>query len=269
VSPPLPVEPKRPERSATGSSASAKIPASKAPPRPPKPPIPAGYEHEFVFGINHLVVPWIAPICLALVMLLWFFPWVAIAPGGVTVYSQTPFQAIGGSFSSDAVGEKVLHMEDQIDKDISKNWFLVTLQLFVLLATLALAWVPLFSKRTLLLPPAIQPFLTWRTPILTAFCALLFLLLLLQVNVGFGLESAVAVPIDQSLENSVKNPQTTEDAQQFKIRRGLELGKLGIRHTGWLSVVAFLELVATCGALFELWLSRRGLKPLPLVQVHW
>jgi hypothetical protein len=267
--PRLPPEPKRPERSSASSAPSAKMPTPKAPPKPPKPPVPAGYEHEFVFGINHLVVPWIAPISLGLVFFLWFCGWVAIAPGGYTVYSQNPFQAFVGSFSTDPVGEKVLHMEEQLDKDISANWFLVPLQFFLLLVALALAAVPLVSRRDVFLPPSLQPFLTWRPQILAGACMLLFLMLLVQENAGFGLENAVVVPIDQSVEKGVKSPQSSEDVQQMRIRRGEALGRLGVRHTVWLSLVATLELVATGGALLELCLLRRGPKPLPLVQVHW
>jgi hypothetical protein len=269
VETPPPPPPRREERASGGPLPAPKAAAPKAPPKPPKPPAPATYEHELVVGFNHLVIPWITPIALALVLFLWFFNWVGLYPGGYGVYTQNPFQAMLGLFSVDPVGEKVMHMEEQIAKDISSN-LLLFLHLIVLLAALVIAAVPLFTpKPAFALPPSLQQLWPWRVHLLTGVCALLFLLMLLQLSLGFGLENAVAVPIGQELDKSTPALQTQEDLQQLRIRRGMALGRLNVRHTVWLSLAGFLEVVAIAGAGLELWISRRGPKPLPLVQVHW
>jgi hypothetical protein len=257
------------ERSGIGQAPSPKAANLKAPLSPPIPPAPTGYEHEFVFGLNHLVVPWIAPACLALVFFLWFFPWVGLYPGDYSAYTQTPFQAIVGSFSFDPVAEKVMKMEEQIRSAIHLSG-LSLLQLVILLAALVLAVVPFVSgKMNIAFPPVVQHLLQWRVQILAATCGVLFLLLLWQTRSGFGLENAATYPIDERFKESLNAARTPEDAQQLAIRRGLELGKLNIQHTAWLSLAGFLVIVAAGSALLEMWLARRGGKPLPLVQVHW
>jgi len=271
TSPPPPSSPRRTdrERSSVGQTASSKAANFQAPLSPPKPPAPTGYEHEFVFGLNHVVVPWIAPACLAVVFFLWFFPWVGLYPGGYSAYTQTPFQAIVGSFSVDPVADKVMKMEEPIRNAIYMSGFSL-LQLVILFAALALALVPLVSgKVSFAIPSVLHQILEWRMQVLAGTCALLFLLLLWQTSSGFGLENAAAYPIDERYKESVNAAKTQEDAQQLAIRKGLELDRLNIQHTAWLSLAGFLELVAVGGTLLEMWLVRRGAKPLPLVQVHW
>src|SRR5260370_42181120 len=113
------------DRNGGHESAQSKIAAPKAPLRVPKPPPPAGYEHEFVIGLNHLVVPWITPVCLVLVLFLWFSPWVGLYPGGYGVYTQNPSHACVGCYSGFRVGEKLLHMNGKINKTLSAKWFLM------------------------------------------------------------------------------------------------------------------------------------------------
>src|SRR5579883_347174 len=79
-------------------------PPGLVPPAPPPPethtgPEPAGggpLRHHG-FTLDPRVLPWLPVFCLALCLVLSFFPWVGAYPGGYRVFSQTPWEAgVGG-----------------------------------------------------------------------------------------------------------------------------------------------------------------------------
>src|SRR5947209_4980659 len=50
------------------------------------------------------VVQWLAPAGLFVTLILTFFPWTAAAPGGYTIFTQSAWGVIGGSFSESMIG---------------------------------------------------------------------------------------------------------------------------------------------------------------------
>src|SRR5207253_4387536 len=125
-----------------------------SPEQAPPPPPPTGYEHVFTIWISPRGVPWIAPVALFLVLILMFFPWTGVYPGGYAVYKQSALQMIWGGYSVDQVGEQVVRMENAIQGAIHANW-LMAFYFLLILAALVLAAMPLVRARTSLpLPDA-------------------------------------------------------------------------------------------------------------------
>ena len=61
------------------------------------------------------VVVWIAPIALFLAFVLTFFTWVAAAPNGNRIYTQSGWQAAYGGFTVDPYGEEIFNRRDALN----------------------------------------------------------------------------------------------------------------------------------------------------------
>jgi hypothetical protein len=254
-------------------------PPPRREPRPVAPPAPSptavpspspGSQRTVKLRINPEYLPWIVPIALALALVLMFFSWAGAYPGGYGVYTQSGFQAIYGGSSTDPVGDKVLQQQKEIDEHIAANWFRMTLYLLLILAALAIVIWPIAQTRLgLRTPPALEALQPWRSTILVATLLIAFVLLFLQIWRGFGLEDALAFPVDARLERDRGAAQTQEEKTIVEIRRAQQLGALGLRRTAWLSWEVFFLLISLGGASLELWLERRGDHPLPHAELNW
>src|SRR5216684_1627293 len=110
--------------------------------RPPPSAPPTGYVHTRTIWISPVVVPWVNLGAFILLFVLLFFAWTGAYPGGYGVYTQSAFQAIFGSYSTDPVGEKVLNKDQEIRENIRANWLLMGLYFLLVLATVILAAAP-------------------------------------------------------------------------------------------------------------------------------
>jgi hypothetical protein len=223
-----------------------------------------------VLQINPQVLPWIAPVALALVFLLCFFSWNGAYPGGYGVYKQSAFQMIygGGGHPADQVAvEKVFNTETKIDVDFNP---LMILYILLILVALALAAAPLITAHTSYqLPTFAHTIWPWRSALAAAAVGLAFLILLLQTWRGFGLENAITKTI---VGDEAKAGKTSGDTQRIAdITQGAQLGRYNLRRTGWFDLAGFLNLVALAGACLEYWLEKRQHqgRPIPQVQIHW
>jgi hypothetical protein len=235
-------------------------PAEQAPPPPP----PSGYEHVYTVWLSPRVVSWIVPVALFLGFILMFAPWTGVYPGGYAVYTQNALQMIWGGFSVDSAGEKIVGMEKAIRAAIRANWLMVV-YLLLILASLILAAAPLVQARTAYpFPRAFQQLLPWRTLLIVIATLLAFLILLSFLAGGSGFENAVIAIAEQG---SDKEPATL--TMEERIERGLKLSRLNLSRTFWLDCAVFSHVIALAGAGMELWLQRRGARPLPRIEAHW
>jgi hypothetical protein len=215
------------------------------------------------------VLPWITAIALGLVFILWFFTWVGAYPGGYGVYTQSAFQILGGGHSTDPVGEKVLHANDELEAQIGGDWLLL---LYFLAAILAMAFavaVLVFSRDRSRLLPSLQPIWPWRLAIVAVAAALAFLILLLQLWRGFGLETGVARLVDAKLERKRSAATTPEEKAKVEIERGSEIGRYVLERTTWYRLAVLCHLVAIGAVGLEMWMNRRRDRPLPQLQIQW
>ena len=237
-------------------------------PLPPSPPS-TGYAKRHVFQVRPSALPWITAISLGLLFISWFFSWVGSYPGGYRVYTQNTFEILGGGLSTDPVGDKVLRMDDQLRQNISVDLLLLLYFPAVLVAlALAVAALVFRGDRSRLLP-ALQQIWPWRTMIIAATATFAFLILLLQLWIGFGLENGFAKVVNAKLEPKRAAATTPEEVQKFEIERGSELGRFVIERTWFFRLAILCHLVAIAAVAIDIWLARRGQRPLPQLQVEW
>src|SRR5439155_5985873 len=104
----------------------------------------------------------------------------------------------------------------------------------------------------------------WRT-LLVVIATLLAFLILLRFLLGHsGFEEAVIATGDKISE---KGSATSTHEKQ--IERALELSRLNLSRTFWLRGAVLFHVVALAGSGLELWLQRRGTRPLPRLEAHW
>src|SRR5262245_50465898 len=103
---PPPPRPAPPYQPATSAPASRPVAATTAPPPAAEPARSASSMLEPCCRcvLRRDVVQWLAPGGLVLAFLLTFFTWVAAAPGGFTVFTQSAWGAAFGSFSESLIG---------------------------------------------------------------------------------------------------------------------------------------------------------------------
>jgi hypothetical protein len=229
----------------------------------PPPPPPAGYEQTWTIWISPRLIRWVAPVALLIVLIFMFFPWTGVFPGGIAVYTQNAFQMIWGGYSVDTAGDKVLSLSKEIDAAIRANW-LMFFYLLLILAAFALAAAPLVLARIAYpLPRPLQQIWPWRTILVLIATLLAFLILLSFLANGSGFENAVIAIADKG--SAKEAAASLEEA----IKHGLALSRLNLSRTFWLHGAVFFHFVALAGVGLELWLERRGARPLPRVEAQW
>ena len=62
---------------------------------------------------------------------------------------------------------------------------------------------------------------------------------------------------------------STAATPEERIERGLRLDRLNLSRTFWLHCAVVFHLTALASAGLELWLQRRGARPLPRLEMHW
>jgi hypothetical protein len=246
-------------------------PASPPPPAPSvAPPIAtsSGLETCCRMSISKQVVHWVGPVALLLLFVLSFFTWVAGSPAGQTVYTQNAWGVLGGVFSTDITGEKVLNREADL-KSRAGFSFSMFLTLVALIPALLIGLGELVEKyHKIPIPDVIEKLWPKRLPVLTGISILIFALLSFQLIFGLGLESAAKAMAD----NRFPAPAETETSDQMMTRefkRAEEISRLGIRRTCWLWLAYLSSVAAAVGFALELALEHRGARPEPAIEFKW
>jgi hypothetical protein len=209
------------------------------------------------------VLQYVAPVCVVLIFFLQFFPWVGDYPGGVSVATQGAWGAAFGS-PREVSSANVLTL------------FYLLLFLFGALPLtvfcIVLDFVPVK------LPPHIKALLPWRWGIVSVVNLVVFLFLLLQLLVGFSLESFYAnkFKTDVDLHLDARSSHVTgSDARQTggeaklleEIQRGI--AEQSVARTAWLAWVVILHLLAIGSAALVYWIGQRGDRSLPKIELQW
>ena len=204
--------------------------------------------------------------------ILLFFSWNGLYPGGYGVYTQNGWQAIGGWFHSDPAGNEELgELDKHLKENIHASW-LVLLFILLLLASLVLAIGSMAAPHVRAkLHPQLQPLLQWSAALVSLFSLVALILLILQLFVGLGLENAAQRYVDNKpdVKDRHDRVKTPEENEKYLIYRGEQLGALQVRRTTWLCLEVILNIIALIGAALEFWLSRRGNRPLPRIELQW
>lgn len=241
---------------------------SQSPPPPTAPSAATNAEAKARLTLPKTVVPWIGPVALILLFLLSFATWIAAAPGGNAVYTQSAWSVLGGGFSTDITGEKVLNRETDL-RTRSAVSFSMLLVMLLLVPSVVIAAIDLAEEYiTVPIPDAIIHLWPKRRILLAGTSAAIFVLLSLQLMLGLGLESA-ALAMAENRYVAPMESETSESKLKRDIERGVEVSRLGIRRTGWLWLAYLCSASAAIGFGLELGLQRRGDRPDPAMELIW
>lgn len=253
--PPAPPASPRPTLSTT-----APIPADAPPP-------PSGYDHTGSLELSAPRLAWTAVAALTVVFFLTFFSWVGAFPGGYRVYTQMPWQTVVGRLSVHTYFDETLAEEEKLRGLVPSNWeTMVPYLLFLILAVLlGWAWRLAPTPAREQLPRSVS----WLTGLWPSLPGILFglslatlALLLIQIESGFGLETAV----DQRIAEQVTKAQEAARAAD-KLPRpfllGETMGRYDLQTTTALWTAVILHIIAVLAFAGWIWLARRGTKPPP------
>lgn len=273
-------------------------PPGLVPTMPPSAPTTT-YGCNCGFTLSPKVIDWIPAACLTVAFLLTFFSWVGTYPGGVRMFTQSPWGALLGEMSVSSLPEELLRDEKAIDDKLSMNW-LMLLYLPLLVVAMVLAWIEKFapSPASGKWPSALKkasPFWNYRTAALGAIALALLGLVGMQCLRGFGLETAVRSVVAETanritaeedaskkklepeerkkfVDDAVKNGpvlDTTPKRQRYAVTHGGMLAASGLQTTMWLDLAILAHVLAVLGFALRFWLDYRGPnKPLPRVSMQ-
>jgi hypothetical protein len=233
------------------------------------------------------VLQWVPAGALVLLFLMQFmFSWVGIYPGGVPAVTQGPWGAATGLYWVDKdlktpVGFLTAERAKELNEDLPDSKKLVAnepgfspllffyLVPFFFLALAASVAVPLLPLLQLKLPPAVEQLLPWKWAIVLGLNGVLLLFLVLQMLLGFSLESTYANSVVVNNPQLKANPDDeTKQALQKDMQRGLKYGYL--QRTYALDFTLFMHVVATAAAGLVYWMERRGPgAPQPILEMKW
>lgn len=282
AAPPVPVPAASPPQTTSisseppGKDASMSVPTTiPFPTAPASPGTPPGYSHSVGFALLPEIVQWTAPAALVLSVILTFFPWSGIYPGGHGVYTQSAWGSLFGSYSTDAVGDKVLKFDVKDEKgkslrdEVHTNWLMLPYLPGLLLTTVLAVLFAILPALKWKLPAQIQPYLPWRMGLIAVLSLLLTGALCLQSIRGFGLQNAIQARIDLQLQKQKEEAKTPEEIKTYEIRRGLAPDGIEAEQTTANRLAILLHFVAIIGAAGTVLMVRRGDKPPPRIEVMW
>jgi hypothetical protein len=231
--------------------------------------LPEGYHKLWSLPLSRDLCHWLVPICLTLVFVLTFFPWIGFYPAGYPAYTQNPWQAMFGDMSVNPVGEKVFGQEQYLNEGLRASWWLVPYFLLLVFG-LFLAWAePLLNRLRVKPPPAVENVLRFRPAALAACVGLSLFLVLIQSAAGFGLENALRGRLQEEFAAEKKQASTPEEYQKLFMKVAVAQARFAMTATSVLRLVIMLHFVALAAVLGETLLIHRGPKPPPRVGVLW
>jgi hypothetical protein len=245
-------------------------------------------------------VAWVPAASLTVVLLATFFPWVGSYPGGIRVYSQTPWQALSADISVTSLPTELLAEETAIKERLGTSWWLLA-YLPLLLVAVALAWAERFvpTPDRDKLPNGMEwlaDYWNYRLFVLVGLSAFLLALIEMQLLTGFGLDAAVrdlaadeATRVGVPEEVQRQNPQATQGEKElavesalkdgvkftsrpmedkFDVLTGRRVGSFAMSGTTARDVAILAHLLAVFALVVRIWLDRRGNRPPPRFEVR-
>jgi len=256
-----------------GVSSSSSSPAASAG-SSSKPTVSGPVTPRGSMTLNATVVQWL-PVALFTGLLgLSFFSWVGLFPGGVRAYTQSPWGALTGSFTTDYFSEEVIKLEAPLKKIIRSNFLWMLLYLLSLVAALALSWADRLlglAAWTVWPPPLrwLETLWPYRPLVLLGLAVALLSILLVQTSLGFGLENAVAQLVQEPAAERLAQADSSTAQQKIVVELGMKLGSYQLQTTTAFALVWWLHIVAILAVAARIWLERRGAKPEPRLVWEW
>jgi hypothetical protein len=268
------------------------------PPPPPPPPPPKGatsqtpepgessaaasadYTFRRSFGLNAEALPWVAPVCLAVLFLVYcinYFPWTGIWIGDQFIVQQSGVDVAFGTYSEfrekslEFFSQRYLpmttHKEDTGKGEQVKNVFErptasplgIIFFLVMLFGLLAIATFLILPK---VKPEIIKPFASYYMTVVAVISFLTFTILCFQLLIGFPLNDTAVRRFKIEYD---KQKEAASTVSRLQLEAGLDYSnKLSFLETGvGLRLCVLLNFLAVFGSGLELVLNRRPNRPLP------
>lgn len=220
--------------------------------------------------LSPVALDWLPVSCFTLILVLTFFSWVGLYPGGFKAYAQTPWAALAGVIDTNHFSEEVLQIETPLTKLLGSNWVVLVPYLLAVLAAVVLGWadrVVTAAHITRLPGPLgfVEKIWPYRFPLLAGLAVGTLVLLGLQIRLGFGLETATRQLVANDFAEALQAADNSSARQKILVKQGMKLGQYELQTTVWLTLAVVLHVTAVAAAGLRFWLYRRGTKPLPRV----
>ena len=277
-----PTPPKLPTPTRTGTNPMSEpitpppgLNASAAP--PPIAPMPSPSADSGPRSCGVTVSPtwldWVPAVCFTVILALTLFNWIGIYPGGVRVYSQSPWHALVGEMSTNGLPDELLTEEKYFEGAIVGNRWLIAYFPLLFIALL-LAWLDrIIRNPTVASVPGPLAWLPriWphRYTALTVLGALMLVLILAQTWRGYGLETAVKQKVTEKYAKQIEEADSTPKKQRVAVNMGEEMGRYQLQGTTPLNAAIALHAVAFLALLTSSFVHRRGNKPFPRVALQY
>jgi hypothetical protein len=266
--PPMPT----PDRAAAAPPPLAGEPplAPVQPAKPPAPPpTPSEYTHYWSIWLSPKVLQWVAVGAIFLAFVLTFFTWIRGEPQGLIMATQNGWQAAfgGESLGPDWPKGKEMSKEEHAGVCVPLLFYLLLLILLILLSAAAAA----LSLFPITLPPAVQRLLPWRWALVAGLAALAFLLLVLQLLVGFSVENKAHAAASEMLEDLRKGARddTTREEVEKRAAAAHRAVDQSIIRTRAVTLVFWLTLIAVLCAGLTFRADFHPHKPTPRIDILW
>ncbi len=231
----------------------------------------SGYVRSHSVVLPPHVITWMPAILLTLAFICTFFAWVGTTIGSNTVDSQGPWRAIFGGVNRNYELEKLMELPSGWLDHVKSNWELLLPGLLCLLAALIFAWADRLQPRmNWRMTPAMQNAWVWRHALTVLFGAAAFILILMQVSYGFGLQSAVQkVVTDRFAKQREAVAGSPSKLEELEYQEQQEYSKFNLSHTFWPYLCLVCLALAVLAVVFRLGLERRGTRPPPRLVLQY
>ena len=224
-------------------------------------------------ALSPVWLDWVPAVCFTLILALTLFNWIGIYPGGVRVYSQSPWHALVGEMSTNGLPDELLTEEKYFEGAIVGNRWLIAYFPLLFIALL-LAWLDrIIRNPTVTSVPGPLAWLPriWphRYTTLTVISALLLIVILAQTWRGFGLETAVKQKVTDMYAKQIEEADSTPKKQKKDVMMGQELARYQLQGTTPLNAAIALHAVAFLAILGSSVVHYRGNKPHPRVALQY
>lgn len=249
------------------------------PPPPPPPPIPFGYTRSRGVNISPTVLAWVPAVCLTVIFLLTFFPWVGSYVGRTAVYTQTAWRAAFGgeqsrvrtNFPLEDLMKRNARWPDGVVDKATSDWALLVPYILVLILALVIAWAErmVATLDRARMPPQLRwaaSLWPYRIPMVAGLATVALLVLVIQMTRGFGLERAFGEVVSERFAEERKASATSPQAQAaIDFKEDEELARYNLERTTWLYLALGLNILVVVAMVGRAWLDRRGNKPPPRI----
>jgi hypothetical protein len=219
------------------------------------------------------VIAWFPAALLTIVFVLTFFPWVGSFAGGSSVYWQEPWRAAIGSVGRNFAVEKAIAIPTNWLNNVHSDWYLMIPYLLFLIIGLIVVWAERlahwFDPRRL---PPLRKIWPYIQSIIGALLLVLFILSLVQIANGFGMERAIRKTVsDQFAERREEAAKKQDESVLASINYEADMtyNSYNIERTTWLYLALLCNLLAILAMALVLVLERRGNKPAPKLLLHY